>query len=253
MPPRAQLISRTPGRRCSQLRHADQVAGFVGQRRVHGQVIDLRQHVGHGGGTARCPAPGCARVDRNGSKPSTRICKRLGPRGDGLADAAQADDAQRLVGQLRAHVLVAVPLAFDQALIGRRDVARQGQHHGDRVLGRAQRVAGRRVHHHDAQPGGGLRVDVVGADAGADDGLEPMIALQHVGRDLHAAAADRAVELGQRRRAARRPSGRCELRYSIPLAAASRSRPSWANVSNTITFGMITLGVFNNVSDKRAR
>ena len=35
-----------------------------------------------------------------------------------------------------------------------------------------------RVHHHDAQPGGGLRVDVVGADAGPDDGLEPMVAFQ---------------------------------------------------------------------------
>ncbi len=50
----------------------------------------------------------------------------LGPLGDFLADAAEADDAERLVGELRAHVRVAVPLAFDQALIGWRRCCARG-------------------------------------------------------------------------------------------------------------------------------
>ena len=48
------------------------------------------------------------------------------------------------------------------------------------------------------QPRGGVLVDVVGADAGPHDRLQPPIAFERVGRDLHAAAADRAVELRQR-------------------------------------------------------
>ena len=67
------------------------------------------------------------------------------------------------------------------------------------VFGRAQRVAGRRVHDHDAQPGGRPRVDVVGADAGPHDGLEAMVSFQGVGGDFDAAAANGAVELGQGR------------------------------------------------------
>ena len=61
------------------------------------------------------------------------------------------------------------------------------------------RVAGRRVHDDDAQPRGGPRIDIVGADAGPHDRFEPVVAFQGIGRDLHAAAADGAVELGQRR------------------------------------------------------
>ena len=73
---------------------------------------------------------------------------------------------------LRSH------LPSQQALVGRGDVARQGEHQRDRVLGRAERVAGRRVHHDDAQPRGGVLVDVVGADAGPHDRLQPAVAFQ---------------------------------------------------------------------------
>ena len=40
-------------------------------------------------------------------------------------------------------------------------------------------------------------VDVVDADAGPGDGPQPRVALQGVGGDFHAAAADGAVGLGQ--------------------------------------------------------
>ena len=40
-------------------------------------------------------------------------------------------------------------------------------------------------------------VDVVGADAGPGDRPQPRVAFERLGGDLHAAAADGAVELGQ--------------------------------------------------------
>jgi hypothetical protein len=65
------------------------------------------------------------------------------------------------------------------------------------VLGRAERVARRRVHHHDAQARGRLLVDVVGADAGPGDRPQALVAFEHVAANRDAAAANRAVELGQ--------------------------------------------------------
>ena len=56
---------------------------------------------------------------------------------------------------------------------------------------------------------------------------------------LHAAAADRAVELRAAPRAARRPLSPVRTSYSMPGAAASMSRPSWASVSRTMTRGMV--------------
>ena len=103
-----------------------------------------------------------------------------------------------LPGDLLAHELLAVPSAFDERLVRGRDVAAHREHQGDGVLGRAGRVAGRRVHHDDAGPRGGRLVDVVGADAGSDDRLEAGVAFEHLGRELHAAAADGPVELRQR-------------------------------------------------------
>ena len=49
------------------------------------------------------------------------------PLGDFLADAAEADDAERFVGKLRPHVRFAVPLAGEEAVVGggdRRERAR---------------------------------------------------------------------------------------------------------------------------------
>ena len=159
----------------------DEAGGFVGQRRVDGEIIDLRQHVANVSTRLDAQLGGPLLAEERIVAEHAHL-EGLGPLGDRLADAAQADDAERLAGQLRAHVLVAVPLALDQALIGRGDVAREGQHQRERVLGGAERVAGRRVHHHDAQPRGGVFVDVVGADAGPHDRLELLIAVQRLRR-----------------------------------------------------------------------
>jgi hypothetical protein len=114
-----------------------------------------------------------------------------------LADATQADDAQRFSSQLHTHELFAVPTALDEALIGHGDVPRHAQHQGDGLFGGRNRIAAGGIHHDDALPGGSLGVDVVHADAGTRDCAEPGVAFENLGRDLHAAAADRAVGLQQ--------------------------------------------------------
>ena len=123
---------------------------------------------------------------------------RLGAGRHGLSYAPQAHDAQRLACQLRAHVLLAVPATFDQAVVGRVDVSRQGEHEDHGVLGRGDGVPSRRVHDHDPQSRGGIEVDVVGSNARPGDGLQAPVAFEHVPCDLRAAAADCAVEIGQR-------------------------------------------------------
>ncbi len=75
------------------------------------------------------------------------------------------------------------------------DLAGEGEHHGDRVLGGGDRVAVRRVHHHDAARGGGAHVDVVDADAGAADHLEVGRRLQQFARHL-GGGADRQPVIG---------------------------------------------------------
>ncbi len=174
-----------------------------------------------------------------------------GPRGHGLADPPQADDAQRLAGQLRAHELLAVPAAFDQALVGRGDVPHQAVHQGQRLLGGGDRVAAGRVHDHDALPGGGLGVDVVDAHARPGDRLEPMVPLERFGGDLHAAAADRAVELRQGRFQGLALQSRADFDFDIrgrsqqiqavvgKVYSIDRFRPSSERSSRTMILAMV--------------
>ena len=58
------------------------------------------------------------------------------------------------------------------AFVGSRDLSRQGQHHGDGVLGRGDGVAKRRVHDNDASAGSGCQVNIVNANAGAANDFE---------------------------------------------------------------------------------
>ncbi len=89
--------------------------------------------------------------------------------GDELADAAEAEHAERLLVDLDAAELRALPLVRGEAGVGLRDVARQREHQRDGVLGGGDDVGLGRVGDDDAALGGGLHVDVVDADAGAPD------------------------------------------------------------------------------------
>ena len=227
MPPRAAVDQPHAGLHQGDRFVVDQVRRFGRERRVDGEVIDVRQHVADFF-DARDAELGRLLGGEERIVAEHAHLKRQGPLGDFLADAAQADDAERLVGELRAHEGLAVPLALAELGIGFGHAPRQGEHQREGVLGRAERVARRRVHHHDAQPRGGFLVDVVGADAGPGDRPQPLVSFQHVAADRHAAAADRAVELGQGLFQGVALQAGADFVLDARLAAASRSRPSWA-------------------------
>jgi hypothetical protein len=181
-----------------ELGEADEVGGFRREGRVDGEVIDVRQHVPHSFD------PLDAELGRLfGGKERVKAehphLEGDGPLGDFLTDAAEADDAERFVGELRPHVRFAVPLAGEQAVVGGGDRAGEGEQEGEGVLRGAEGVAGRRVHHDDALAGGDFLIDVVGADAGPGDGPQAMVPRQRFAGDSHAAAADGPVEFGQSR------------------------------------------------------
>ena len=116
-----------------------------------------------------------------------------GPVGHGLADLAQADDAQRPAAQLDAGEGAALPLAPAHRGVGGGGLVGQREHQGDRLLGRRDGVAGRGVDDHDAGLGGGLEVDVVDADAGPADDDQAGGVGEDVGRDLDLAANQQRV------------------------------------------------------------
>ena len=76
--------------------------------------------------------------------------ERERPLRDEHADAAEADDPERLAVQLDALPAAAVPLAALQVGVGLGDVAGLRQQQRDRVLGRRQHVRLRGVDHHHA-------------------------------------------------------------------------------------------------------
>jgi len=94
------------------------------------------------------------------------------PVGDDGADIAGADQSQGLGVEFHAHETVLLPPARLRRVVRGRKLPRQGEHHGDRVLGRGDRVAEGSVHDHDSGRGGGGDVDVVDADAGPADDLQ---------------------------------------------------------------------------------
>ena len=104
------------------------------------------------------------------------------------ADAAEADQAECRPGQLHADVLLAVPAAPSQRVVGLGDPAGRGQHQGKGVLGRGQRVGLGRVDHRNPLLGRSRQVDVVDTDPGTADHPEARPGRDHLGVDPSAAA-----------------------------------------------------------------
>ena len=144
-----------------------------------------------------------------------------------------ADDAERLVADLGAGELGALPLAGAQRRVGLRDLARQREHQRDRVLGGGDVVAAGRVHHHDAALGRGRDVDVVDADAGAADDLQLAVPASMMSAvTLRAAADDQRVVFADDRARARRASCRAVSPSSISgLRRRGSSTPCSASES----------------------
>ena len=113
------------------------------------------------------PLDGDERVERDDAHAETERAAR-----DLLADAPEAEHAERLAGELDAAVLLALPAALLQRGVRLRDVARERDEQPDRVLGRRDDGRLGRVRDDDAAPRRRLDVDVVDSDARAADHLQ---------------------------------------------------------------------------------
>ena len=107
---------------------------------------------------------GDVRVVGDGSHP-----ERARPRGHEPADAAVAEQRERLVGELDAREALALPGAVAQRALGRADVAREREQQRERVLGGRDDVRLGGVADDDARRRRRVHVDVVDPDARAAD------------------------------------------------------------------------------------
>ncbi len=92
--------------------------------------------------------------------------------GHNRTDVARANQPQRFARNFRAHKAGFFPLASLGRGIRRRNLPRHGKHHRNRVLGGGDRVAKRRVHHHNPFGRSRREVHVVHANTGATNNFE---------------------------------------------------------------------------------
>ena len=167
----------------------DRAARLRGQRLVQGEEIGRREHIFDRFGPLRADVAEPLRVDervvRDDAHPQP---DRAAP--DLLPDPAEAEHAERLVRELDAAPAAALPASLPQRGVRLRDVAREGDEQADRVLGCGDDRRLGRVRHDDPATRGGRNVDVVDADTGAADHLQPPGALDQLGGELGRRADD---------------------------------------------------------------
>ena len=115
---------------------------------------------------------------------------------DLLADAAEAEDSERLLRQLDSAPLRALPAPVDQRRVRLRDVARERDEQADRVLGSGHDVRLGCVRDDDPLAGRGVDVDVVDPHPGAADHLQARALRDQLGGQLGGRPDhDRVVEV----------------------------------------------------------
>src|SRR5581483_3210631 len=113
--------------------------------------------------------------------------------GDEAADAPETEHAERLVGELDAAPLGALPAAVAERGVRLRDVPCERQQQAERVLGGRQGVRLGRVGDDDAAARRRVDVDVVDADTGAADHLQVRRRGDHLRGDLRRRPDDQRV------------------------------------------------------------
>ena len=120
--------------------------------------------------------------------------------GDLLADPAEADEPERLVGELEPGEAGALPAPLLERAVCLRDLAGEGEQQPEGVLGRRHDRGLRGVGDDDPALRRGGEIDVVHPHPGPADHLEAVGALDQVGRQLRRAADDDRVVVADRRR-----------------------------------------------------
>ena len=172
----------------------DQPGGLGGLRKVDGEEVRLGDHLfeRHQLDAADARTFGRdVRVEGDEAHAET-----AGTVGDELADAAEADDPQRLVGELDTLPPAALPATVDEGGVRLRDVAGLGEQQRHRVLGGGHGIRLGGVDHHDTAGGGALEVDVVEADPGAADDHQAVGGGEQFGVDRGRRADDQRLGTG---------------------------------------------------------
>ena len=167
MPPRAQLIMRTPFFILAKaaLLIRPWVSGVNGTCTVmKSDLVKMSSSV-----PGSTPMRAIFSAAMNGSKPITFILKPAARSATMRPTLPRPIDADGFVAELDADEFIAVPLAAFERGNGLRDMARQRHHEGDGMLAGGDVVAAGSVHDDDASFGRRVGVDVFVADAGTAD------------------------------------------------------------------------------------
>ena len=158
------------------------IAGLVGQRRVQGDEICLGEQsieVSLFNAHFNRAIGGEERVKGDNFHPQSQRAA-----GDNRSDIASANKAKRLARNLNAHETVFRPLTRLRLRIGLWQLTREGEHQGDGMFGRGDRIAKRRVHD-DNTLGRRIRdIDIVDANARAANNLQLRSRVQYLLRHL---------------------------------------------------------------------
>ena len=175
-----------------ELFRAEQALGLRGPRQVDRHEIRLDQQRFERGHRLDAHLLGSldahVRIERDHAHPEAERTS-----GDQRPDPAEADQPDRLAGELDALPCGSLPPALGQGRMRLRDASRlrEEQRHG--VLGGADDVRGRCVHDHHASARRGVDVDVVEPDAGARHDPQVRGRVEHFGGHLRRAADDQRV------------------------------------------------------------
>ena len=165
-----------------------------GDRKVHGHEVGPRVQVTGGLGTVHAQLAKALLRDVGVEGHHAHAEPERSLRHE-LADAAEAEHAERLLVELHAAELRALPRTAGERLVRLRHLAREREQQGKRVLGGGDHVGLRRVRHDHAALGGGLHVHVVHPHPRAADGLQPVGALEQACIELRGGADQDPVEL----------------------------------------------------------
>ena len=194
----------------------DQVMRFARERHMQGDEISLRHQLLEG--NQFDVELGSTLLGQHRIRRDNAHAEGLGAMGNFTTDAPQADHAEHFVPKFGPQKTRSFPAARLDGLVCLGDVACQGQHHRQRVLGGRDRVPRGGVDDQDASPGSRLDIDVVHARAGTPDDLETATRLDHPGIDPGLAADDERVVLGD----AGDQRGRALLQFDVDLGVLSQ-------------------------------
>ena len=169
----------------------DRAARLVGQRQVQRQEVGPREHVVEARALDSQLAKallGDERVVRDDLHLQPERAARDLP-----TDAAEAEHAEHLVGELDASPSRALPATRDERRVGLRHIAREREQQRERVLGRRDDVRLGGVRDHDPAPRRRVDVDVVDPHSRAADHPEPRPALDQRACHLRRGTDDQRV------------------------------------------------------------